>query len=267
MLSNLHTHTTFCDGNDTPEEMVLEAIDKSFASLGFSGHGYMDFDQSYCITDIKGYINEIKRLKEKYKREIQIYLGVEEDMLCPVQNRGDFEYIIGSSHYVQKDGKPFVLDIGNENFVTALNQFDGDIVSLAENYFSHFCDYILARRPDIIGHFDLLTKYDEKFDYGFTTNQKYIEVGKKYISVAAKADSFFEVNTGAIGRGWRTSQYPAEPLLHQIKKQGGKIVLNSDCHKKSWLDCSFGEVRLLLKDIGFECIYSLYNGEFQKDML
>ena len=26
MFSNYHTHTTYCDGADTPEELVLEAI-------------------------------------------------------------------------------------------------------------------------------------------------------------------------------------------------------------------------------------------------
>ena len=34
--------------------------------------------------------------------------------------------------------------------------------SFAEHYYSHFTDYILKWKPDIIGHFDLLTKFDEK---------------------------------------------------------------------------------------------------------
>ena len=33
MLSNLHTHTTFCDGKSTAEETVLEAIKKGDADL------------------------------------------------------------------------------------------------------------------------------------------------------------------------------------------------------------------------------------------
>ena len=40
MLSNLHTHTKFCDGSNTAEELVEEAIDKGFVSLGFSAHAY-----------------------------------------------------------------------------------------------------------------------------------------------------------------------------------------------------------------------------------
>ena len=63
MLTNFHTHTTFCDGQNTPEEMVLAAIEKGFSALGFSGHGYTTFDTSYCITDTDGYCREIKRLQ------------------------------------------------------------------------------------------------------------------------------------------------------------------------------------------------------------
>ena len=30
---NLHTHTTFCDGKNTPEEMITWAIDKNFTHI------------------------------------------------------------------------------------------------------------------------------------------------------------------------------------------------------------------------------------------
>lgn len=79
MLVNLHTHTTFCDGKNSPEEMVLSAISKGFSVLGFSGHGYTSYDLSYCMKDMGGYISTVNMLKEKYKDKIEIYLGVEED--------------------------------------------------------------------------------------------------------------------------------------------------------------------------------------------
>ena len=72
MLANYHTHSTFCDGKSTPEEMVLAAMERGFSALGFSGHGYTPFDLHSCMSDTRGYISEIKRLKEKYKNKIQI---------------------------------------------------------------------------------------------------------------------------------------------------------------------------------------------------
>ena len=83
MLSNLHTHTTFCDGSASAEELVKEAIEKGFVSLGFSGHAYAPYGLSYCIRDEEAYVAEIKRLKKKYEKELEIYLGIEEDALHP----------------------------------------------------------------------------------------------------------------------------------------------------------------------------------------
>lgn len=45
-ISNLHTHTTYCDGKNSIEENILYAIEKNFISLGFSGHSYLPFDNS-----------------------------------------------------------------------------------------------------------------------------------------------------------------------------------------------------------------------------
>ena len=42
--SNAHTHTTFCDGKNTVEEMVQAAIDRNFVSLGFSVHGWTPYE-------------------------------------------------------------------------------------------------------------------------------------------------------------------------------------------------------------------------------
>ena len=68
---DLHVHTTYSDGKNTPEEVVRYAIDKGFDVIGFSGHGYTPFDLRYCINDMSGYIAEIKRIKEKYKNKSQ----------------------------------------------------------------------------------------------------------------------------------------------------------------------------------------------------
>ena len=63
-LSNLHTHTHFCDGKDSPEEMVQAAIRAGFVSLGFSGHSFTPCDMSYCMLpeSIPLYKAEIRSL-------------------------------------------------------------------------------------------------------------------------------------------------------------------------------------------------------------
>ena len=90
MLVNLHTHTTFCDGKNTPEEIVLAAIDQGFSTIGFSGHGNTPFDLRYCMTDVEGYIREVTRVRQIYGDRIEILLGLEEDGFAPA-DRSRFE--------------------------------------------------------------------------------------------------------------------------------------------------------------------------------
>lgn len=266
MLSNLHTHTCFCDGKNTPEEMVLSAIDKGFSSLGFSGHAYTSFDQRYCMTDTAEYIRQVKALKEKYKSKIQIYLGTEEDILGEVK-REEYDYIIGSSHYVQKNGKKFDVDGNYEDMLSCISEFGGDKLAYAEEYYRTFCEYILRRKPDVVGHFDLLTKFDERNAPLFLGNKNYEKIAEKYLKEAIKSDCIFEMNSGAISRGHRSNPYPAENLLYVLKKEDGKVMITSDSHEKDTLDCHFKEMRKQLLDVGFEYVYALYDGRFIKDYL
>ncbi len=266
MLTNFHTHSTYCDGKSTLEEIVLFAVDRGFSALGFSGHGYTDFDLSYCMKDTEGYINEINHLKEKYKGTLKIYLGIEEDARY-ILPRERFDYIIGSSHYLPCFGKYLPIDESPEMLRDILSGFGGDIIKTADCYYSFFCDYIMKRKPDIIGHFDLITKYEEISPLGFFESREYTELSLKYTRIALKSGSLFEVNTGAMSRGARKTPYPSPEMLHLIKKGGGRLILSSDCHDAKHLDFAFDKTRLMLKDIGFECVYALDGKELIKDNL
>ena len=59
--SCVHTHTHFCDGKDAPEALVLEALDRGFVSLGFSGHGWAEYDTAAMTPEHE----------EQYRREIR----------------------------------------------------------------------------------------------------------------------------------------------------------------------------------------------------
>ena len=267
MLTNYHTHTQFCDGKSTAEEMVISAIEKGFTAIGFSGHGYTPFDFTYCMQDTDGYLAEIGRLREKYKREIEIYVGVEEDAHYIQKNRAAFDYVLGSSHYVERGGVYIPVDNTPEKREQAIALIDGDPLAMAECYYSYFVDYIKRRRPDIIGHFDLLTKFDEKERNYYLASPEYHKLAEKYLREALTADCIFEVNTGAISRDWRTLPYPHENLLRIIRAEGGRLTITSDCHQAANLDCFFDESRAILRDIGFEYTYALYHGEWVKDYL
>lgn len=261
ILANYHTHSTFCDGKNTPEEIVLAAIGRGFSAIGFSSHGYTPFDLRYCMKDTDGYLREIRRLKDVYKQKIQIYLGLEEDAHAPA-NRADFDYLIGSSHYTIKDGLHYPIDSSYEYFKACLKTWDYDVLAFSEEYYSYFCDYILTRKPDIIGHFDVVTKFDELDDSLFLENAAYRKLAEQYTEIALSSGALFEVNTGVIFRKLRRQPHPSEHLLYTICRGSGKVILSSDSHTVESLQFEFGETRRYLRDIGFREVYALLDGRF-----
>ena len=81
MIVDLHNHTHYCDGKNSPEEMVLSAIDKGIEVFGLVVHGYTDFDDTFCAPkeNVVPFQVEMNRLKQKYKDKITLYHGVEQD--------------------------------------------------------------------------------------------------------------------------------------------------------------------------------------------
>jgi histidinol-phosphatase (PHP family) len=261
MLANFHTHTVFCDGKSTPEEVVLSAIQKGFSAIGFSGHGYAPYDLKCCMTDTEGYRQEVLRLRDRYRNEIEIYLGVEEDAFYSV-DRSRFDYIIGSCHFIRLHDKYYPIDSKYEFFKDCLALFEGDPLRFAEAYYRAFCDYLARRKPDIIGHFDLITKFDELDTSLFLQNPDYQKIAAAYITRAAQSGSIFEVNTGAISRGMRTTPYPSADLLHVLKKLDAPLILSADSHHKDTLDFAFEETKQCLREIGFTKLFTLRQGGF-----
>ncbi len=83
-LQNLHTHTSFCDGKNTPSELLDIAISKGFHSIGFSGHSANVHSKAYTnITKntTRAYKDEIRRLRKEYEDRIKLFLGLEFEML------------------------------------------------------------------------------------------------------------------------------------------------------------------------------------------
>lgn len=266
ILSNLHTHSTYCDGKNPPEEMIKVAVSKGFSSLGFSGHAYTPHDMSYCMTPEKTlkYIDEINFLKEKYKDKIEIYLGCECDLYSEIE-REKYDYIIGSIHYI-KTGDSY-LPVDHTETITDNNVkefFGGNYKKYTENYFNEVCK-LNSIRPDIIGHFDLVTKFNEGMKH-FDENEKaYLDAA--FSAIDTLNCDIFELNSGAIARGYRSTPYPSVPILKRLKEKGKFINISSDCHQAQYLDCHFNESIAVLKEIGFKSAVILKNKKFTEQPL
>ena len=64
-MNNYHTHTTFCDGADSPESLVQEAMRLGCTEIGFSGHSHLpEDDSSMTEQGTLDYVHEIHRLQK-----------------------------------------------------------------------------------------------------------------------------------------------------------------------------------------------------------
>ena len=313
---DLHMHTTYCDGKDSAEAMVLSAIENGLAFAGISGHSFTPHDTTYCMSreGTQRYIEEIRELTQKYTGSITLLLGTEMDRYADI-DLSPYDYYIGSVHYVfseegrrkRAEGEPLIKYedwCPVDDYADDLCKFafggDGScedpamrrekMLDIAELYFETVGGIVSATGCDIIGHFDLITKFSE--GWGFspagnviskercgaaefvsdifdTSDERYIAAWKKAIDrifddcaekykngyrnrleklgvLQAGDKPVFEINTGAISKGYRTLPYPAADQIEYIKRKDGVLILSSDSHAAGTICSGFNEFANLI---------------------
>lgn len=258
---NLHTHTSFGDGRDSPEEMVLAAIEKGFTSIGFSEHAYTPYDYECCIKreDVPVYFAEIDRLKQKYMGRLGIFVGFECDAHYNTPRDG-LDFTIGSAHYVitEDTGEYITIDYLPERFEKAVREAaDGSVERLVEMYYNELVRFALEYRPDIVGHMDLIKKLNGFGRYFDPESAWYKRVVDEAAEKIAAADCVVEVNTGGIFRGSQKEPYPSPGILSRLFELRVPVTISSDAHSADALDFWFDEAVKLLKKTGYRSIKQL----------
>ncbi len=248
---DLHTHTTFCDGMHSPEEMVLSAIERGMDVIGFSGHSYVPWQRS-CMSREGSvqYCRELQRLRDLYGEKILILTGLEAD-LHGIRTDDVFDYVIGSVHDVLLDGEPCPID-SSEAVLTEVvrTHCRGDFYRLIREYYRAVATVVDVTKCDIIGHFDVISKFNDGGKLFDENDPRYLKPAVEALDVLLEKNIRFELNTGAMARGYRKYPYPAPLLLRRIAEKGGQIVLGSDAHCKEHLLHAFPVALQLAKHCG-----------------
>jgi len=267
VLSNYHTHTTFCDGLSSAEEHIKKAIALGFSSLGFSGHGYVPFEGLFCGMTPEAterYRAEINDLKAKYGDRLNIFLGLENDAayLHPVDG---YDYTIGSVHCIKCGDKYYSVDSKAEITETAVAQeFGGDGDAYAEAYFDAVLDFAAARRADIFGHIDLVRRFNAGGREFFDESGRRYRVAAEYaLERAVRSGYIIEVSTAPIQKGISDETYPANYLLRLARELDARVIVNSDAHLAENLNFAFDKAEAALREIGFRERWELTAGGFE----
>lgn len=280
--TNYHTHTTFCDGNNSAEEMVISAIEKNFDILGFSGHSMYPFSSDWHIpsNSHQDYCAEISRLKGLYGSRIDLYLGFEADYIHGVcrpsmeeyKSLFNADYIIGSVHYVPGNGGYFEADGSFAHTREKIQElYRGDIREAVHNYFE--CERKMLEECSFtfMGHPDLIRKQNSpKNSTGpwFSEDEMwYRQEVDQTAKAIAQSGVCVEVNTGGMARGYLDSPYPSPYFLEKLHQYGVPVTINSDSHAKETLDFWFPNAVEYIKKAGYTEIMLYEAGSLKSQRL
>lgn len=270
MRTDYHVHTEFSDDSNYPMEQVIkDAITKGFDELCFTDHvDYgikKDWDEPGEMIYRKGgagepdqmpvanvdypvYYKTFQKMKELYQDKISMKFGLEFGMQAhtvekyeKLFSRYPFDFIILSVHEIED--KEF-WDQGFQNGMTQQEyneRYYEEMLYLVQNYHNY----------SVLGHMDLITRYDKAGVYSF---EQLKPILTKILKIVITDGKGIEVNTSSHRYGLKDLT-PSRDILKLYKELGGKIItIGSDSHKPEHLGAFVDETKEELKALGFEQI-------------
>ena len=222
MLANYHMHTWRCNhATGTEREYIEQAIDH-YQIIGFSDHTPQPFKNGFVDKDkmrmdqLEDYVTTILKLKEEYKDQIEIHIGLEVEYypalfqeLMDYVAKFPIEYMILGQHWLGNrvnepssfapTEDPAILEKYVRQCIEAMHK--GKFL-----YFAH---------PDVINFIG----NDEVYDYWM----------QKLCQAANEKKVPLEINFLGI-RGNRN--YPNEKFWKIAGEEKCKVIFGADAHRK-----------------------------------
>ncbi len=131
-------------------------------------------------------------------------------------------------------------------------------------YYQEILDVIKRyKNYSVLGHLDLISRYDLKGKYPFNKIKPLIT---EILKIAIEDGKGIEINTSSHRYGLKDTT-PSRDILKLYKKLGGKIItIGSDSHRKDHLGAYINEAKSILKQIGFDeyCTFDQMKPIFHK---
>lgn len=241
ITADYHVHSCFSDGEDSPSAVAEAAFRSGMTVLGFADHGFAPYDTDCCIPAPRmgEYVREIRSLREEYRGRMDVLCGIEQDIYAGAPER-DCDYVIGSVHYLRLGDEYCTVDWKAEILRAACeNYFAGDWYALCEEYFRTVGSVAEQTRCDVIGHFDLVCKLNEREKLFDENDERYRRAWRQAADRLLEMGKPFEINTGAISRGYKSVPYPSAEILAYLIRRGARFLLSSDSHSRLTLRYAF----------------------------
>ena len=267
MKADYHVHTEFSDDSVySIEQVVQDSIAMGLDEICFTDHvdyGVKnDWDNAGEIMYRKGlpgepqnmpilnvnyplYYETYQKLQKQYGRKITLKLGMEFGMQAHTIKqyeklfaRYPFDFIILSVHEVE-DKELWTQDFQRGRAQKEYNErYYEELLYLVQNYHNY----------SVLGHMDLITRYDKAGNYPFEKLRPIITEILKIVIADGKG---IEINTSSHRYGLKNLT-PSRDILRLYQELGGRIVtIGSDSHKPEHLGAFIDETKLELTKLGF----------------
>jgi histidinol-phosphatase (PHP family) len=272
---NFHTHTTFCDGKYSVDQMCEAAIKKNMQILGFSSHAPVPFKNNWSMafSDIHDYIGQLKSAQERFGSMIQIFKGLEADFIpertipfADWYKLLGLDYIIGGIHFVAKEGidRLWNIDSGEEQYAEGIKEiFGGDAKAAVSAYFSQIRTMVEQEKPDIVAHMDKVVMYNRGrfFD---PTEQWYLDEVEKTLDVIERTGTIVEINTRGLYKKRHDDFFPSKAIIRQCITKGIPLTISADAHDTEEVDQLFSEASSTITSNGGRHVMYLNHGRWNQ---
>ncbi|KYG94578.1 histidinol-phosphatase HisJ [Paenibacillus jamilae] len=256
MKIDYHTHHARCGhAIGSLEEYVQQGIRLGLDQLGLSDHMPLlhvkpaDYypEMAMPMEELPRYVEECLELKERFKGQIDIRVGLEGDYIEGWEREIEdiitaypWDYVIGSVHFL---GEWDVTDFRQ------VHHWEGkNVLEVYRTYYDAISKAAATGLYDIMGHLDVIKRF------GYHPRPEEIEelreLERAAISAVARSGRAMELNASGLSKPC-AEMFPSRRMLEEAFSLGIPLTVGSDAHDPAKLSEHLEKARALLYEVGY----------------
>ncbi|WP_128099835.1 histidinol-phosphatase HisJ [Paenibacillus sp. DCT19] len=255
MRIDYHTHHERCGhAVGKLEEYVKRGVEIGLSQIGLSDHMpllHVDPANYYPemampMDELPRYVEECFSLKEKYRGQIDVRVGLEGDYIEGWENeiraiieRYPWDYVIGSVHFL---GEWDITDFRQTHHWEGRN-----VLEVYRQYYDAVSKAAATGMYDIMGHSDVIKRFG--FSPAPEETDERITLENAALQAIAKSGCAMELNASGLSKPC-AEMFPGRRMLTEAIELGIPLTLGSDAHDPLKLGDYLPEAEALLRELG-----------------
>lgn len=255
MRCDLHLHTRYSHGANTPQEMYAAGLKAGLNVMGFSEHSPrpqgFDYTHEYrdALTEyLPTYVREVSALRSS--KNVRVLFGMEMDWLEGEEEFArrsakafDFDYLIGSVHFIGHWG----FDDGRGPWETA-SQEDCECWYCA--YWKLWEQMITSRLYNIAAHPDLIKIFSLPQFKIWLSKEESQRMIEQALGLLKKNGMAMEISSAGL-RKVCAEIYPCQEIMRLARKLDLPVSFASDAHNVHDVANNLDELVRYARSFGF----------------